>query len=80
VAHPVVGVCLDGFAARGDGALEDRRRLGIPAAIQQILPQGFQMPTARGPPVHEVAEDRLGLGTAAHAIEQLSQLERRLGT
>ena len=37
------------------------------------------MPAVVGQPVHEVAEDRLGLGTAAHALEQLSQLVRRLG-
>ena len=79
VGDGVVGLEPDGLAGGGDGPVEDRRRLGGPAALLQVPPQTAQVPRVLRPSIRQVAEDRLGLGAAAHPLEQVGQLVRRLG-
>ena len=54
-------------------------RLGGPAVLLQVPPQAAQVPRGLRPSLRQVAEDRLGLGAAAHPLEQVGQLVRRLG-
>ncbi len=79
VGAGVVGLEPDRLAGGGDGPLEDRRRVGGPAALLQVIPQAAQVPRVLRPSIRQVAEDRLGLGAAAHPLEQVGQLVRRLG-
>ena len=72
---------LSRIAARAAaiGPVEDRRRVGGPAVLLQVARQAGQVPRVVRPSVDQVAEDRLGLGAAAHPLEQVGQVVRRLG-
>ena len=79
VGPGVIGFEPDQLAVFGDGPAEDRRSVGVAAALLQVTPQAAQVTRVVGPSICQVAEDRLGLGVAAHAFEQVGQLVGRFG-
>ena len=60
-----------------------RSRIGAASAARPLsfkwIAQAAQVPRVLRPSIRQVAEDRLGLGAAAHPLEQVGQLVGRLG-